>query len=56
MPVILHPDEHETWLRAPADEAMALVQKYPADLLVVDRRDEHWSKRKSSEPERPTLI
>lgn len=30
MPVILHPDEHETWLRAPADEAMALVRKYPA--------------------------
>jgi putative SOS response-associated peptidase YedK len=54
MPVILHPDEHEAWLRAPAEEAMALVRKYPADRLVVDRTDEPWFKRKVSEG--PTLI
>jgi putative SOS response-associated peptidase YedK len=35
MPVIPHPDEHDVWLRAPAEEAMTLVRKYPADRLVV---------------------
>jgi hypothetical protein len=47
--VILHPGEHEAWLRAPAEEAMALVQKYPADRLVVDRTSEPWFKRKAVE-------
>lgn len=54
MPVILHPDEHDAWLRAPADEAMTLVRKYPADRLVVDRTSEPWKKAKSVEG--PTLI
>ncbi len=44
MPVILHPDAHETWLRADADEAMRLVTQYPADRLVVDRTAEPWFK------------
>src|SRR3546814_16084254 len=35
MPVILHPDEHETWLLAPSDEAM---RRYPAEQLVIDPR------------------
>lgn len=48
MPVILHPDEHEAWLRAPAEEAMALVKKYPAD--------KPWFKAKAKPVERPTLI
>lgn len=48
MPVILHPDEHEAWLRAPAEDAMALVRKYPAGRLVVDRTDEPWFKRKEA--------
>jgi len=56
MPVILHPDEHDAWLRAPAEEAMALVRKYPADRLVVDRTDEPWFKRKEKPVEGPTLI
>lgn len=46
MPVILHPDEHDAWLRAPAEEAMALVRKYPADKLVVDRTDVPWFKKR----------
>src|SRR3546814_7302418 len=49
MLVILHPDERETWLLAPSDEAM---RRYPAEQLVVDRTDESWFKRKSTEPER----
>lgn len=44
MPVILHPDAHETWLRADADEATKLVTQYPADRLAVDRTDEPWFK------------
>lgn len=56
MPVILHPDEHEAWLRAPAVEAMALVRKYPATRLIVDRTDEPWFKRPERPIERPTLI
>ncbi len=45
MPVILHPRDHDTWLRAPADEAMQLVMQYPADRLTVDRTEEPWFKR-----------
>ena len=56
MPVILHPDEHETWLWVLADEAIAAVPKYPADPLVVDRMDEPWFKRKSIEKEGPTPV
>ncbi len=47
MPVILHSDEHEAWLRAPAEEAMALVRKYPASRLLVDRTDEPWFKART---------
>lgn len=45
MPVILHPDDHEAWLNAPAEEAMALVRKYPADRLTVERTANPWFKR-----------
>ena len=56
MPVILHLDEHETWLRALTDEAMAAVPKYLADPLIVDRTDEPWFKRKSIEKEGSTPV
>lgn len=56
MPVILHPDEHDTWLRAPAEKAMELVRKYPADQLVVERSDVPWFKPRSKPVEGPTLI
>jgi putative SOS response-associated peptidase YedK len=56
MPVILHPHEHEAWLRASAEEAMALVRKYPADRLIVDRTDVPWFKPRSKQTEGPTLI
>jgi putative SOS response-associated peptidase YedK len=48
MPVILHPDAHETWLRSDTDEAMKLVTQYPADRLSVDRTDEPWFKPRGS--------
>lgn len=53
MPVILHPDDHEAWLRAPAEEAMALVQKYPADKLAVDRTAEPWFAGRREAPSQP---
>lgn len=45
MPVILQPADHERWLMAPADEAMALVTQYPAEQLVADRTAEPWTAR-----------
>lgn len=56
MPVILHPDEHEAWMRAPAEDAIALVRKYPAGRLVVDRTEEPWFKRKEAVKEEPRMI
>ena len=56
MPVILHPDEHEAWLHAPAEEAMALLRKYPAGRLEVERTDEPWFKRKGEAAANATLF
>ncbi len=36
MPVILHPEDHETWLSADWDSAQALVEPYPAAYIQVD--------------------
>ena len=35
MPVILHDEDEERWLRAPAEEALELVSPYPAQLMSV---------------------
>lgn len=56
MPVILHPDAHETWLRADAEEAMAVVTQYSAAKLTVERTDDPWFARKAQATERQTLI
>lgn len=56
MPMILHPDAHETWLRADAEEAMAVVTQYPAEKLRVERTDDPWFARKAQATERQTLI
>lgn len=59
MPVILHPHDHEAWLRADADEAMRLVAQYPADRLVVEHTDEPWHAgraRKAPPEATPTLL
>ena len=52
MPVILRPEDHDRWLHAPAEEAMTMLAKYPASLLVVDRTDEPWSSRRMAESPR----
>lgn len=56
MPVILHPGEHDAWLNAPAEDAIALVRKYPANRLVVDRSEVPWFKRRDTTPETRALI
>ena len=57
MPVILHPDDQDRWLRATPDEAMLLVSKYPADRLVVERTNEPWfSKPGASTPLQTRLL
>lgn len=60
MPVILRPEDHDAWLRAPADEAIALVRKYPGDRLVAEHSQEPWSNRGKASapppPEMPTLL
>ncbi|GAA0861830.1 SOS response-associated peptidase [Sphingopyxis soli] len=43
MPVILHPADHERWLRAPAEEAVTLVTQYPAGALITDHTAEPWT-------------
>jgi putative SOS response-associated peptidase YedK len=56
MPVILHPGDHDTWLHAPAEEAMALVAKYPADRLAVERTQVPWFSRKAAPADPPSLL
>ena len=56
MPVILPADAHDAWLRADADEAIALVTQYPPDQLLVERTDEPWFKRKAALPDHPALL
>ena len=59
MPVILRPEDHETWLQAPADEAFGLVRKYPGDRLVAEHSNDLWSNRGRTSPplpDMPTLL
>lgn len=39
MPVIIAPEDADTWLTAPAADAMALQRPAPDDLLVLLERD-----------------
>jgi putative SOS response-associated peptidase YedK len=55
MPVILRPEDHETWLHAPADEAFELVRKYPGDRLVVQHSSDPWSNRSKTLPQPPVM-
>lgn len=36
IPVILHEEDHDTWLRAPLDEALSLACPFPSQLLVAE--------------------
>lgn len=54
MPVLLHPDEYDRWLRGSFDDAVAFQERcFPDDLIEMVRTDELWVKRKASAPELP---
>ena len=44
MPVILHRDEHEAWLKASPQEAVAMCRPYDGH-LHIERTDQLWTPR-----------
>jgi putative SOS response-associated peptidase YedK len=47
MPVLLTPDQYDPWMRAPADEALAMVRTCHDD-LAVNRTTELWVKPRAT--------
>lgn len=35
MPVILRPDDYETWLKGSRDEALALIKPFPSEQMRI---------------------
>jgi putative SOS response-associated peptidase YedK len=54
MPVILRPEAYDTWMRAPADEALAMARTCD-DGLAVDRTTELWFKPRTTTEARTLL-
>lgn len=45
MPVLLMPDDYETWLHGTFDDALALQERvFPSDLIEITPTDELWAK------------
>ncbi|MEC3947825.1 SOS response-associated peptidase [Sphingobium sp. HWE2-09] len=56
MPVLLHEDEYEKWLRGSFEDIIGFQDRYfPDDLIVMERTIEPWYKSKSA-PVSPTLL
>jgi putative SOS response-associated peptidase YedK len=56
MPVLLQRDEYEQWLHGSFEEALAFQKRtFPPELIVTDRTDELWAKKKASS-DTPTLL
>lgn len=56
MPVLLNPDDYETWLHGSFDDAVALRERvYPSDLITVGRTSEPWNKKKPKAEEAAAL-
>lgn len=49
-PVILDPQDWDTWLHATLDELYQFDRPYPADRLTVDRTDVPWFRKKGEAP------
>ena len=46
MPVLLHPDEHDQWLRGSIEDVIAFQSRcFPDDLIEMERTSEPWIKR-----------
>ncbi len=56
MPVILRPNDLDTWLRAPADEALELVAQYPYEQLIIEPTDELWVPKRRPNDRQPELL
>lgn len=49
MPVLLHRDEYQRWLRGSFDEALGFQRRtFPAELLAVERTNDLWVKKKAA--------
>jgi len=49
MPVLLHRDDHDRWLHGSFDDILAFQARcFPDDLIVMERTDEPWVKRKGT--------
>lgn len=47
-PVILDPEDWDTWLHAPLEELYQFDQPYPGERLIVERTSMPWFQRKAS--------
>ena len=56
MPVILHPDDWDSWLHAETDQALELVKQYPANRLIVEPTDELWVPKRRPNDRQPELL
>lgn len=46
MPVLLQPDEYDTWLRGSFEDVVSLQQRcFPDELIQIDRTPEPWRRR-----------
>nr|WP_315380791.1 SOS response-associated peptidase family protein [uncultured Sphingomonas sp.] len=49
MPVLLHRDDHDRWLHGSFDDILGFQARcFPDDLIVMERTDEPWVKRKGA--------
>lgn len=54
MPVLLHEDEYDTWLRGCLEDAMAYQGRcFPDELILMGRTAEPWFKPRKPAPELP---
>ena len=58
MPVLLHPDEYEQWLRGSFDDLLAFQKRcFPDDLIELQPTSELWVKKKlPASSETPSLL
>lgn len=55
MPVLLDPDEYDTWLNGTFDDALAFqLRCYPDEMIEMTRTDELWSRRSKAKTEETT--
>lgn len=57
MPVLLFPDEYDTWLNGTFEDLLAFQERaFPPDLIEITRTEERWSKQKAAPSETATLL